>query len=284
MDLPLCGTVIRTQWGATSDIGPVRSSNQDSWLAQDPLFAVADGMGGNAEGELASTTALEVLSNALSPEALDAIDPNPAELVGAIRAAAEAVASLGEKEDPAAPGTTLCGTLTIDQDGPQWLTFNIGDSRAYLIADGSILQLTTDHSAVQEAKEFAKRTGAELVLPPSNVITRALGAAMPELPQADYVLTPMCEGDVVVLCSDGVHGVLSEQDLIDIASQDASAQEIANALVDRAIEGGTRDNATALVIRAQSVVGSRYDGDIRASVRPRIPVRPLPVTTARRAR
>ena len=106
MDLPLCGTVIRTQWGATSDIGPVRSSNQDSWLAQDPLFAVADGMGGNAEGELASTTALEVLSNALSPEALDAIDPNPAELVGAIRAAAEAVASLGEKEDPAAPGTT----------------------------------------------------------------------------------------------------------------------------------------------------------------------------------
>ena len=96
MDLPLCGTVIRTQWGATSDIGPVRSSNQDSWLAQDPLFAVADGMGGNAEGELASTTALEVLSNALSPEALDAIDPNPAELVGAIRAAAEAVASLGE--------------------------------------------------------------------------------------------------------------------------------------------------------------------------------------------
>lgn len=284
MDLPLCGTVIRTQWGATSDIGPVRSSNQDSWLAQDPLFAVADGMGGNAEGELASTTALEVLSNALSPEALDAIDPNPAELVGAIRAAAEAVASLGEKGDPAAPGTTLCGTLTIDQDGPQWLTFNIGDSRAYLIADGSILQLTTDHSAVQEAKEFAKRTGAELVLPPSNVITRALGAAMPELPQADYVLTPMCEDDVVVLCSDGVHGVLSDQDLIDIASQDSSAQEIANALVDRAIEGGTRDNATALVIRAQSVVGSRYDGDIRASVRPRIPVRPLPVTTARRAR
>jgi len=241
-------------------------------------------MGGNAEGELASTTALEVLSNALSPEALDAIDPNPAELVGAIRAAAEAVASLGEKGDPAAPGTTLCGTLTIDQDGPQWLTFNIGDSRAYLIADGSILQLTTDHSAVQEAKEFAKRTGAELVLPPSNVITRALGAAMPELPQADYVLTPMREGDVVVLCSDGVHGVLSEQDLIDIASQDSSAQEIANALVDQAIEGGTRDNATALVIRAQSVVGSRYDGDIRASVRPRIPVRPLPVTTARRAR
>ena len=58
MDLPLCGTVIRTQWGATSDIGPVRSSNQDSWLAQDPLFAVADGMGGNAEGELSSTTAL----------------------------------------------------------------------------------------------------------------------------------------------------------------------------------------------------------------------------------
>lgn len=284
MDLPLCGTVIRTVWGATSDIGPVRSSNQDSWLAQDPLFAVADGMGGNAEGELASTTALEVLSNALSPEALDAIDPNPAELVGAIRAAAEAVASLGEKGDPAAPGTTLCGTLTIDQDGPQWLTFNIGDSRAYLIAAGSILQLTTDHSAVQEAKEFAKRTGAELVLPPSNVITRALGAAMPELPQADYVLTPMREGDVVVLCSDGVHGALSEQDFIDIASQDSSAQEIANALVDRAIEGGTRDNATALVIRAQSVVGSRYDGDIRASVRPRIPVRPLPVTTARRAR
>lgn len=284
MDLPLCGTVIRTQWGATSDIGPVRSSNQDSWLAQDPLFAVADGMGGNAEGELASTTALEVLSNALSPEALDAIDPNPAELVGAIRAAAEAVASLGEKGDPAAPGTTLCGTLTIDQDGPQWLTFNIGDSRAYLIAAGSVLQLTTDHSAVQEAKEFAKRTGAELVLPPSNVITRALGAAMPELPQADYVLTPMREGDVVILCSDGVHGALSEQDFIDIASQDSSAQEIANALVDRAIEGGTRDNATALVIRAQSVVGSRYDGDIRASVRPRIPVRPLPVTTARRAR
>ena len=176
MDLPLCGTVIRTAWGATSDIGPVRSSNQDSWLVQEPLFAVADGMGGNTEGELASTTALEVLSTALSPEALAAIDPNPAELVDAIRDAAQAVASLGEKGDPAAPGTTLCGTLTIDQDGPQWLTFNIGDSRAYLIAQGSIVQLTTDHSALQEAKEFAQRTGADLVLPPSNVITRALGA------------------------------------------------------------------------------------------------------------
>ena len=112
MDLPLCGTVIRTTWGATSDIGPVRSSNQDSWLVQEPLFAVADGMGGNTEGELASTTALEVLSTALSPEALSAIDPNPAELVDAIRDAAQAVASLGEEGDPAAPGTTLCGTLS----------------------------------------------------------------------------------------------------------------------------------------------------------------------------
>ena len=284
MVLPLCGTVIRTAWGATSDIGPVRSSNQDSWLVQEPLFAVADGMGGNTEGELASTTALEVLSTALSPEALSAIDPNPAELVDAIRDAAQAVASLGEKGDPAAPGTTLCGTLTIDQDGPQWLTFNIGDSRAYLIAQGSIVQLTTDHSALQEAKEFAQRTGADLVLPPSNVITRALGAAMPELPQADYVLTPMCEGDVVLVCSDGVHGVLSNEDILAAVSDNASPQEIANALVDQALAAGTRDNATALVIRAQSVVGSRYDGDIRASVRPRIPVRPLPVTTARRAR
>ena len=78
MDLPLCGTVIRTTWGATSDIGPVRSSNQDSWLVQEPLFAVADGMGGNTEGELASTTALEVLSTALSPEALSAIEPRRA--------------------------------------------------------------------------------------------------------------------------------------------------------------------------------------------------------------
>ena len=164
------------------------------------------------------------------------------------------------------------------------MTFNIGDSRAYLIAQGSIVQLTTDHSALQEAKEFAQRTGADLVLPPSNVITRALGAAMPELPQADYVLTPMCEGDLVLVCSDGVHGVLSNEDILAAVSDDASPQEIANALVDQALAAGTRDNATALVVRAQSVVGSRYDGDIRASVRPRIPVRPLPVTTARRAR
>ena len=107
---------------------------------------------------------------------------------------------------------------------------------------------------------------------------------MPELPQADYVLTPMCEGDLVLVCSDGVHGVLSNEDILAAVSDTASPQEIANALVDQALAAGTRDNATALVIRAQSVVGSRYDGDIRASVRPRIPVRPLPVTTARRAR
>ena len=139
MDLPLCGTVIRTQWGATSDIGPVRSSNQDSWLAQDPLFAVADGMGGNAEGELASTTALEVLSNALSPEALDAIDPNPAELVGAIRAAAEAVASLGEKEDPAAPGTTLCGVSEVS--GDQGKAQGAGDDEPTVTANCMAAQL-----------------------------------------------------------------------------------------------------------------------------------------------
>ena len=268
MDLPLCGTVIRTQWGATSDIGPVRSSNQDSWLAQDPLFAVADGMGGNAEGELASTTALEVLSNALSPEALDAIDPNPAELVGAIRAAAEAVASLGEKEDPAAPGTTLCGTLTIDQDGPQWLTFNIGDSRTYRLMredDGihhaemerlpgnegnvSLEQVTTDHSEVQYLVDEGQITQLEaLTHPRRNVITRALGTG--NFWEPDFWVLPARAGDRLMLCSDGLSGELSHEYMARVLTSIRHPQDAADVLQHEALRSGGRDNITVIVADA----------------------------------
>ena len=139
------------RWGASTDIGPVRSENEDSWLAVPPVFAVADGMGGHLGGAQASSKAVITLQEYLSPQRLGNRPVDLVDLSVAIDAAATAVASLAPADNPmSAPGTTLSGLMVLrTAEGPYWLSFNVGDSRAYVVGGGGIRQLTHDHSALQ---------------------------------------------------------------------------------------------------------------------------------------
>lgn len=236
MDLSRLGSVLRTRWGAVSDIGPVRESNEDSWLAAPPLFAVADGMGGHARGEDASRTAIETLGACLTEA-----DPGIVEVDRAVCQAAVAVGALAD--DPpsyGAPGTTLTGIVGTRREGvPSLLVFNVGDSRTYLVADGAIVRITEDHV-----------TGLPGL---GHVITQTLGAGMPGLPNPDYFLVPARRGDRYVLCSDGLHGVLDDATILALTTEAADPQAAAAHLADAALRAGTRDNVTVVVVECIEV-------------------------------
>lgn len=263
MDLSRLGSVVRTRWGAATDQGP-RPDNEDHWAAQPPLYAVADGMGGHAGGGRASEVAIQAFTGALSGDALNGREADVNDLDHAISVAAQAVMALAtpssmsdEDKDLAnivlagAPGTTLTGVLIAShEERPQWLVFNVGDSRTYLINDGQIRAMTKDHSARQEARD-AQWSPDEL--PAANIITRALGGGMPGPPQADFTVTTIAPGDRVVICSDGVHSAIDDAEMVRIVTQSDDAQRAANALVDAALERQTRDNATVVTIFVESV-------------------------------
>lgn len=283
MDLSRLGSVLNTRWGAATDIGPVRQENEDSWLAAPPLFAVADGMGGHSGGAEASSAALRALAARLSADALGSSRAGLEELASGIEHAAMAVTDLAgtPPHTGSAPGTTLTGVLVLDAEtGPYWLTFNIGDSRTYIASPGSILQATKDHSALQEALDAAALTGESFSPPPSNIVTRALGGGGAGLPEADYSLIPLHEGDTVLICTDGVHSAIDGEHLLAILSADADPQRLANTVVDAALDAGSRDNATALVVRAENA--SRSTESLPVSSRSIRALRPAPIVTARR--
>lgn len=250
MDRPATEPSLATRWGATSEQGPVRDTNEDRWTALPPFFAVADGMGGHASGDTAARVALDALVDALTPDIVEGRWPDLADLDGGIDRAARAVEGLASAPGGgAAPGTTLTGTLVIPRDHrPHWVAFNVGDSRTYLVAGSSCARLTRDHSAREEVLRVAAATGEDLPLPGRNILTRALGAGMETVPEVDYVALPVAPGDRIVICTDGVHGVLDDDTLTRIVLDHDDPQEGANALVAEAMERGTRDNATALVV------------------------------------
>ncbi|WP_026460183.1 PP2C family protein-serine/threonine phosphatase [Schaalia suimastitidis] len=284
MDVSRLGSVVATRWGAASDIGPVRSMNEDAWVAASPLFAVADGMGGHAGGERASQTGLRVLRQRLGQEALEGKVPTVDDVEAAITEAAQQVAALAHSSDPyRSPGTTLTGAMALlGPPVPYWLIFNIGDSRTYLVADGNIQQITKDHSARQEARDFEAATGISVPLPPSNVVTRALGAGMAGIPSADYFRVPMRQGDYLVISSDGMHGAVTDEVIAEVVTQGQDPQSIAAELIRRALGAGTRDNATVIVVEAQRVVGDHSLVTIQGTARPIYSVTPIPTATVRR--
>ena len=270
------------RWGASTDIGPVRSENEDSWLAVPPVFAVADGMGGHLGGAQASSKAVITLREFLSPQRLGNRSVDLVDLSVAIDAAATAVASLASVDNPmSAPGTTLSGLMVLrTAEGSYWLSFNVGDSRAYVVGGGGIRQLTHDHSALQEARDLAATSGAPRVIPPANVVTKALGAGQVGSVKADYTIMPLEDGDRAVICTDGVHGVLSDSRIHGVVADGDGPQGTADRLVRASLEAGTRDNATAVVVYA----GTKSRVTLTMNVMNRMiqPVRPASIETARR--
>lgn len=233
------GTSTSLMWGARSDVGCVRTHNEDSYLVQSPLFCVCDGMGGHAAGEVASSIAVETIAR-LAPQEAD-----PTRLAAAVEAANAAII------EAAANGLGKAGmgcTATAAYiEGNVIAIAHVGDSRAYLLHKGTLIRITHDHSYVEELVDAGEITADEArVHPNRSVITRALGSD-PAM-YADHFQLNIEEGDRLILCSDGLSSMISDGEIETIATQSPTAQICTDNLVDAALNAGGADNVTVVVV------------------------------------
>lgn len=257
--------------GAATDVGRVRQANEDAYLADPPVFVVADGMGGHDRGDVASAIVIEEFAR-LASDGYDA--EHGAEAVAATLQAVQdrilafdAEQRAGGADASFSAGTTAVVALLVDSSsGPVWLLANVGDSRAYRFNDGELEQVSVDHSLVQELVDTGQITEAAAAVHPSrNVITRALGGSA--LPggvsgEADYFLLPLAAAERLMLCSDGVSGMLDDQRISSILASCEDPRDAAEQVVAAAVEAGGHDNATAVVVDVVGLVHTEpYDAD-----------------------
>ncbi len=248
------GTTTHLRWGARSDVGCVRSHNEDSYLVQSPLFCVCDGMGGHAAGEVASSIAVETIAKT-APHTADAT------LLGSAIEAANAAIIEAAVNGLGKPGMGCTATAAYIEGGIMAIA-HVGDSRAYLLHEGSLIRVTRDHSYVEELVDAGEITADEArVHPNRSVITRALGSD-PAM-YADHFTLNIEEGDRLILCSDGLSSMVSDGEIETIATQSSTAQICTDNLVDAALAAGGGDNVTVIVVDLVD------DGKLRAIARRR---------------
>lgn len=230
---------MKIEAGVTTDIGRVRDGNEDSYLVEPPLYAVADGMGGHRGGEVASQLALETLEERFAAQ--------EGSLADQIRAANRAVYERSAADRKVTGmGTTLTAAL-IGGDNAHLV--HVGDSRAYLLRAGAFRQLTEDHTLVTRMVKAGEITHAEAAVHPHrNVLTRVLGTE-PEV-DLDEQDVGLLEGDRLLLCSDGLTVMLTEDQIQAILETTPRAQEAAERLVRAANRAGGVDNITVVVLDA----------------------------------
>lgn len=233
------GTSSMLMWGARSDVGCVRSHNEDSYLAASPLFCVCDGMGGHAAGEVASAIAVETIAKT-APKSADA-----AQLAASIEAANAAIIEAAVN-GVGRPGMGCTATAAYIE-GTTLAIAHVGDSRAYLLHEGTLIRVTRDHSYVEELVDAGEITADEARTHPNrSVITRALGSD-PAM-YADHFTLNVEEGDRLILCSDGMSGMVPDGEIERIAQQSSTAQICTDNLVDAALAAGGGDNVTVVVV------------------------------------
>ena len=231
--------------GATQT-GNVRRLNEDSYLIREPLFMVADGMGGAQAGEIASRMTTEEFAQ------VELIPPRGEDTLREVIVAANAKINLRAAGDSnvAGMGTTVAAAL-VNDDGQIAFAY-VGDSRAYLLRDGQLQRLTEDHSLVGELVRQGELTEAEAEQHPQrSVITRALGAE-PEV-RVDTFTIDSQPGDVVLLCSDGLTTMVDEQTIGTLLHEHADANAAAGELVRAALAAGGEDNVTVVIFRIDEV-------------------------------
>ncbi|MFT3715306.1 MAG: protein phosphatase 2C domain-containing protein [Gordonia sp. (in: high G+C Gram-positive bacteria)] len=236
---------LRIDWAVACHVGSVRAANEDAVLVQPGRYLLADGMGGHDSGELASEAALQTL--AAAPVG-DELDETTAALANLLDEAQERIGDLDG--DPARrAGTTATGVVLATAHGePHWVGFNIGDSRTYLLTGGKLKQVSVDHSQVQELIEAGVLTPETARIDPRrNVITRALGAGM-TAPEADYTAFRAVPGDVVLLCSDGLNGELTDDEIEFVLRQTPDLRVGVEALVEAALACGAHDNVSVVLV------------------------------------
>jgi protein phosphatase len=235
---------------ARTDVGIVRSGNEDNYLmlSDRGIFIVADGMGGHAAGEVASEMAVRIISRELGSLRGQTDEQVGERLRQSIRAANEAIfgRTLAE-HDKRGMGTTVTVLALLPN---RYLIGQVGDSRAYLLRDGELLQLTKDHSYVQEQVDAGLLTPDQArVHPYSNVITRCVGAGMDVTP--DIYFGNLQNGDLVLLASDGLTGMLEDEQLLKIMLSEGGPQKWVDRMISEANRRGGLDNITAIVVRIE---------------------------------
>ena len=240
--------------GATTDVGRVRAHNEDSALAEGSVFVVADGMGGHAAGEVASGIVVDTMRELVARDDLTS-DDVPRQLLLANERIREAVSAHPEQKGM---GTTATGIVLVTAGGSDhWVVFNVGDSRVYRWIDGTLSQLTVDHSEVQELVDAGVITEAEArVHPARNVVTRSLGTDYAY--HADTWVLPPYAGERFVICSDGLTNELTDEQVREILQTKPDPQAAADELVRAALESGGQDNVTVVVVNLDGVVGDDH--------------------------
>ena len=229
--------------GSATDVGKVRTSNQDQLLVTEDLWAVADGMGGHAAGEVASLVAVESLRATFV--AADGTEG----LIEAAEAANRSIwARAQENPDLRGMGTTLVAVALVHEDDEDRLAvINVGDSRVYLMRDGELEQLTTDHSLVQELVDDGQLSETEAeVHPQRHVLTRALGVDSEV--SVDWLQVLPLQGDRLLLCSDGLSREMSDAQVASVLRRLADPEDAARELVSGARSKGGSDNITVVIV------------------------------------
>lgn len=240
---------MRVESFGITHVGRRRASNEDAFLVEPEfgLYAVADGMGGHAAGEIASRLAIESLETYFRETGRPDRDPLLAaeRLREAVAAANRSIwdAIVGHDERRGM-GTTLAAVVAI---GEQWVVGHVGDSRVYLLRDGRLARLTSDHSWVNEQVRLGFLTDeAAQRHPMRNIVTRALGSR--EEVAVDIALEPLRPGDVLLLCSDGLNTMVPDETIREIlAERLGDPGSACSALVDEANRRGGEDNVTVVV-------------------------------------
>ena len=261
-------------WGAGTYVGKVRSVNEDGYIATPGIWAVADGMGGHAAGRVASEIVVDACITSVD-EAPMSLETIPVLLEDANRRVRERARTDGHEM----MGTTVCGIALVDNGGDDGLlVFNVGDSRCYQLPAGQdLVQLTTDHSYVQELVDLGEITSEEARHHPNrNVVSRAIG--IDETVTPDFLLLPEEPKSRLLLCSDGVSGEIEDDDLATILRDARTPTDAATRLLDEVAVGPARDNATVIVLditwgREETDPGGDTGSD--PTTIPRAPVRSL---------
>ncbi len=230
---------MRLRYAALSDVGRVRRDNQDSGYAGPHLLVIADGVGGSARGDIASAAAVEVLRRLDEPPGNDMLGG----LAGAIHRTHDRIASQ-VAENPEIEGTSTTVTAIIF-DGTHIGVGHVGDSRGYLLRDGTLSQLTTDHSFVQSLIDEGRITEDEArVHPHRNLILRAVDGV--HEPEPDVFTLEVAGGDRILLCSDGCSGSLTNDELARILGE-GTPDHSAVSLIAASLDAGSSDNVTVVV-------------------------------------
>ena len=240
-----------------TDTGRQRNANEDSLFTKAPLFVVADGMGGAQAGEVASRAAVESFEHDL-PAA-----PPLRTLEETIEGANRTIHELARKDPSLAGMGTTTTAAIVDLEAEEVAIGHVGDSRAYRFRNGRFEQLTRDHSLVEEMRRKGQLTDAQAEdHPQRSIITRALGPE-PEV-QVDLQTVPAQDGDVFLICSDGLTTMLDDEEIARILLRATSLTSAVRALVDEANRAGGRDNITVVAFRledtAAPAAGNPTDG------------------------